>query len=113
MRIAYHRIGTDGYPGAQIVSHSGTLDCSTPGAKTATVSATGEGWCWCVIQTGGATTSYKGSVNPIVLSPIDPLTNNCSMFSPRSDAAIASDLTGFSWATRATSNFSVGMWRPA
>jgi hypothetical protein len=27
-------------------------------------------------------------------------------------ADIPADLTGFTWATRSTSNFSIGMWRP-
>ena len=113
LRIAYHRIGSGGLPGTRIVAHAGsTLDCATPGAKTATVSSTGEGWCWCVFQTGGATAGFKGALTPIVLSTLDPTTTSVSMFSSRSDADIPADLTGFTWATQATSNFSIGMWRP-
>jgi hypothetical protein len=113
LRIAYHRIGSGGLPGTRIVAHAGsTLDCATPGAKTATVSSTGEGWCWCVVQTGGATAGFSGALTPIVLSVLDPTTTSVSMFSPRSDADIPADLTGFTWATQATSNFSIGMWRP-
>ncbi len=113
LRIAYHRIGSGGLPGTRIVAHAGsTLDCATPGAKTATVSSTGEGWCWCVVQTGGATAGFKGALNPIVLSTLDPTTTSVSMFSPRSDADIPADLTGFTWATQSTFNYSIGMWRP-
>ena len=113
LRIAYHRIGSGGLPGTRIVAHAGsTLDCATPGAKTATVSSTGEGWCWCVFQTGGATAGFKGASTPIVLSTLDPTTNNVSMFSPRSDADIPADLTGFTWATQSPSSYSIGMWRP-
>ena len=113
LRIAYHRIGSGGLPGTRIVAHAGsTLNCATPGAKTATVSSTGEGWCWCVFQTGGATAGFKGASTPIVLSTLDPTTTNVSMFSPRSDADIPADLTGFTWATQSPSSYSIGMWRP-
>jgi hypothetical protein len=113
LRIAYHRIGSGGLPGTRIVAHAGsTLDCATPGAKTATVSSTGEGWCWCVVQTGGATAGFKSALTPIVLSTLDPTTTSVSMFSPRSDADIPADLTGFTWATQSPTNYSIGMWRP-
>jgi hypothetical protein len=113
LRIAYHRIGSDGLPGTRIVAHAGsTLDCATPGAKTATVSSTGEGWCWCVVQTGGATAGFKGASTPIVLSTLDPTTTSVSTFSPRSDADIPADLTGFTWGYQSPSNYSIGMWRP-
>jgi hypothetical protein len=113
LRIAYHRIGSGGLPGTRIVAHAGsTLNCATPGAKTATVSSTGEGWCWCVFQTGGASTTFQGALTPIVLSTLDPTTASVSMYSPRSDADIPADLTGFTWATQSPYNLSIGMWRP-
>jgi hypothetical protein len=116
-RIALHRMdGTNGFPGTQIVAHSGTLDCSSGGLKAATVSAIGEGWVWAVHQSGGGNASFRTIPTSHCFGPLtDPsssATRSDAAFVARTDAAIPSDLTSTTFSTL-TTNYQTVMIRYA
>lgn len=124
IRVAVHRPTASGYVGTQIVAHAGTLSNAASGLKEATVSFVGEGWCWFVFQTGGASATIRTFTPPtylgtrwgppfvdVVASTVTPYAN---LQAARSDAAIPSDLsTGVSWGLDAATGLSIGIYRVA
>ena len=121
MRLGLYNIGSDGYPGAAIVTPSGTLTPGTPGVKEYTVSQGPIGWCFAVYQSGGsngstlrstATTGLVALAYPFS-RPDTSATVNTLIYSSRTDAALPSDLTGFTWSSTTTGTFQVFQYRAA
>ena len=121
MRLGLYNIGSDGYPGAAIVTPSGTLNTGTPGVKEYTVSQGPIGWCFAVYQSGGsngstlrstATTGLVALAYPFS-QPDTSATVNTLIYSSRTDAALPSDLTGFTWSSTTTGTFQVFQYRAA
>jgi hypothetical protein len=124
IRVAVHRPTASGYVGTQIVAHAGTLSNAASGLKEATVSLVGEGWCWFVFQTGGASATVRAFTYPtylwtrwgppfvdVVASTVTPYAN---LQAARSDAAIPSDLsTGVSWILDGSAGLGIGIYRVA
>lgn len=120
MRLGLYNIGSDGYPGAAIVTPSGTLNTGTPGVKEYTVSQGPIGWCFAVYQSGsnGSTLRSTATTGLVALAypfsqPDTSATVNTLIYSSRTDAALPSDLTGFTWSSTTTGTFQVFQYRAA
>jgi len=94
---------TNGNPGTQIITHSGTLLGTTLGIKEATVSqALTAGFVWDVVQVAAGGFSNVGLADTnswhLALNTGTPTGSPYShMYSARTDAALPSSLAGTSW----------------
>lgn len=103
-----------GLPGDVLYTHAGTLDCSTTGEKTITVTHTiPAGTYWAVAQTGGAgcVTRTAGAESFFVLGRTDFATvgDGVSIAATRTDGLLAGSLAGLVWGDAST-NLPHGVW---
>lgn len=121
MRLGLYTRGSDGYPKASIVLPSGTISTATTGTADYTVSNGPIGWCCAVFQSGGATNpsiraaalgGLAAMAHPFS-TPRSSSTLNTLVFSSRSDAALPSDLTGFTWSLVTTGSWGIAQVRRA
>lgn len=92
-----------GLPGDLVVTHAGTIDCSTTGGKEVAVSqAIESGMYWAVAQTGGATFATRAALadNYFSLgrSAASSVAGAVNMTITRAAADLPASLTGTTWA---------------